>query len=72
MKYNEDVKQWLRKFAGRTYIKCCYLPFMHEEYMRPSGNIWMNCHWKYELVIFAVEIVKVILDGNVRPDKAPQ
>lgn len=29
-------------------------PFMHQKNMWPATDLWVNAHWKYECVIFAI------------------
>ena len=36
-------------------------PFMHQQNMWSPGNVGMNSHWKDELVVLSIEIVKMIL-----------
>lgn len=36
------------------------LPFQHEYDMWMAANIWVDGHWKAEVVIFAIEIIKMI------------
>jgi hypothetical protein len=35
-------------------------PLVHEQGMRATRSIGVDCHWKYELVILPVEIVEMI------------
>jgi len=40
---------------------------MHQENVRPSGNVWMNGHGKYKLILVLIEVVKMILIVKVSP-----
>lgn len=36
-------------------------PFVHQKNMWSARHIWVNRHGKYELVVFSVEIIEMIL-----------
>jgi hypothetical protein len=36
-------------------------PLVHQQNVRPPGNIGVDGHWKDELVILPVEVIKMIL-----------
>lgn len=36
------------------------VPFQHKDHMGVTRNIWMDGHWETEVVVFAVEIIKVV------------
>lgn len=38
------------------------LPFVHEKNMGSARNIRMNGHGEHELVVFSIEIIKMILN----------
>jgi hypothetical protein len=46
------------------------LPFLHEERMRAPRDVGVDGHGEYKLVVFAVEIIEMILNTNQRPPRA--
>ena len=39
---------------------CQGLPLQHEYDMWMSADVWVNCDWKAELLVFPVEIIEMV------------
>ena len=46
-------RQWMKRLLDG--------PFLHEQHVRASRHIWMDGHRENKLVVFSVEVIKLIL-----------
>jgi hypothetical protein len=67
----DDPNEVHCQLTGRFLEAEIDLPFLHEERMRPPRDVGVDGHGEYKLVVFAVEIIEMILNTNQRDRAQP-